>query len=67
MAETMAGELIVLLERDRLCLDCLSERMRRSPDDVARGLEELSATVRLSQHPALCSGCAAVRISYRVQ
>lgn len=60
-------DLIALLERERLCLDCLARKAGRRPDAVARGLEELGATVRLSQQPALCANCLSVRISYKVQ
>jgi hypothetical protein len=59
--------LLALLAQERLCLSCLAGKVGRRPDDVARGLEELRATVKLSQQPALCANCLSVRISYRVQ
>ena len=62
-----AASLIALLKNERLCLSCLAGKAGRRPDDVARGLEELGTTVKLSQQPALCSNCLSVRISYRVQ
>jgi len=46
-------DLRALLERERLCLDCLARKAGRRPDAVARALEELGTTVRLSQQPAL--------------
>jgi hypothetical protein len=62
-----ASALIAALEQERLCLSCLAGKVGRRPDDVARGLEEIGATVKLSQQPALCANCLSVRISYRVQ
>lgn len=62
-----SSTLIALLAQERLCLNCLAGKVGRRPDDVARGLEELGATVKLSQQPALCANCLSVRISYRVQ
>ena len=60
-------DLRALLERERLCLDCLARKAGRRADAVARGLEELGTTVRLSQQPALCANCLSVRISYKIQ
>lgn len=60
-------DLRALLERERLCLDCLARKAGRGADAVARGLEELGTTVRLSQQPALCANCLSVRISYKIQ
>lgn len=62
----MTAELVALLKNDRLCLDCLARKMQRRADEVARALDEFSATVRLSQQPALCGDCASVRITYKI-
>lgn len=64
--EAMRAELVGLLEGERLCLDCLARRMQRRAEEVARVLDELSATVRLSQQPALCENCMSVRITYKM-
>ena len=62
-----AADLLTLLERERLCLECLARKAGGRADAVARGLEELGTTVRLSQQQALCAHCLSVRISYTVQ
>jgi hypothetical protein len=67
MSPPLTAELIELLKRERLCLECLARRAGRRPDLVARALEALGGAVRLSQQPALCASCGSVRISYKIQ
>ena len=67
MSVPMPAELTEFLKRERLCLDCLARKAGRRPDAVARALEVLGNTVRLSQQPALCASCGSVRISYKIQ
>ena len=67
MSVSVAAELLEFLKRERLCLDCLARKGGRRPDAVARALEALGNTVRLSQQPALCASCGSIRISYKIQ
>jgi hypothetical protein len=64
--ELMASEIVAVLRKERLCLPCLARAARQHRDEVARSLNEAAATLDLSQQTALCGGCGAVRMTYKI-
>jgi hypothetical protein len=62
----MAADLVAVLNKEPLCLDCLSKRLTCPREDVASALNALRQTAGLSLRPALCASCLSTRITYMV-
>lgn len=58
------NDLIALLERDSLCLDCLARTVGRRRSDVAAALNDLRRTFRLGGRAARCGACRSVGMTY---
>jgi hypothetical protein len=62
----MTDDLTTLLERERLCLDCLARALKRRRDRVADALNALRRAFRLRAQPAICRPCASLQMTYNV-
>jgi hypothetical protein len=62
----MIEEIVKLLDRERLCVDCLARALKRRRDDVAAALNDLRRAFRLRGQPAVCRPCSEVRMTYGV-
>ena len=47
-------------------MECLARRAGRRREHVAQALEELSATLKVTQRQGLCAGCVGFRVTYRL-
>ena len=62
----LVDEVVGILEREPVCVDCLARRLKAPREDAARALNDLRRAFRLSSQAACCAACGAVRMTYGV-